>query len=46
MEDWLCTELHGAFREVLSLVETNVEAWTQPIILSTIEAQPPKTDTN
>jgi hypothetical protein len=42
MEHWLCTERYDSYREELSPDETNIAAWSRPIILSTIEAHPPE----
>jgi len=42
MEDWLCTERYGSYREELSPDETSIAVRSRPIILSTIEARPQK----
>jgi hypothetical protein len=42
MEERLCTERYGSYRVELSPDETNIAGWSRPIILSTIEAQPPE----
>jgi len=42
MEDWLCNERYGSYREELSPDETNIAVRSRPIILSTIEPRPQK----
>jgi len=42
MEDKLCTERYGSYREELSPDETNIAVRSRPLISSTIEARPQK----